>query len=286
MKNSAKMMLLAVLVMLTGCEKSLVSEEGAASKKSEANVVLQLSVFEQLPFETRSPQDVTQLCNRLNVAFFQDGQKVKSVSQKVGDDSFGTVAVALEAGVYQLVVIGHSCDGSATITSVDKVTFPNNVVSETFYYYGDLTVGATPETHQLNLSRAVAMFRLELTKPLPAEAVKMKFYYTGGSSTFSPLAGYGCVNSKQTVQMPVAAEQQVFEVYTFPHTETDELKMTITVLDANDQELKERVFEQVPVTRNRITRYAGDFFGDNATSSSSILFSADSDWDGSDNYTF
>ena len=130
MKNSAKMMLLAVLVLLTGCEKSLVSEEGAASKKSEANVVLQLSVFEQLPFETRSPQDVTQLCNRLNVAFFQDGQKVKSVSQKVGDDSFGTVAVALEAGVYQLVVIGHSCDGSATITSVDKVTFPNNVVCE------------------------------------------------------------------------------------------------------------------------------------------------------------
>lgn len=286
MKKSAKILLLAVLLLLTGCEKSLVDGENSSSKKTENNVVLQLSVFEQLPFETRSTQPVTQLCNRLNVAFFQNGAKVKTVSQKASDDSFGTVAVALEAGVYQLVVIGHNCDGSATITSTEKVTFPSNLVSDTFYYYGDLTVGSTPETYQLTLTRAVSMFRMELTKALPASAAKIRFYYTGGSSTFSPQTGYGCVDSRQTVMMTLAEGQQVFEVYTLPHAETGVLKMTVSVYDANDQVLKERVFEQVPVTRNRITKYTGDFFGTDAASAAGLLLSGESDWDGSDDYAF
>ena len=43
------------------------------------------------------------------------------------------------------------------------------------------------------------MFRLVLTdEEIPATVAKLKFYYTGGSSTFSPRDGYGCVNSKQT----------------------------------------------------------------------------------------
>lgn len=286
MKNIAKILLLAVWVLLAGCEKTLVDGEESSAKKTENNVVLQLSVFEQVPFETRSSQPVTQLCNRLNVAFFQNGEKVKTVSQKASDDSFGTVAVALEAGVYQLVVIGHNSDGSATISAVDKVTFPNNLVSDTFYYYGDLTVGNTPETYQLTLTRAVSMFRMELTKALPASAVKIRFYYTGGSSTFSPQAGYGCVDSRQTVMITLAEGQQTFDVYTFPHAETGVLKMTVSVYDANDQVLKERVFEQVPVTRNRITKYTGDFFGADAPSAADFLLSGESEWDGSDDYTF
>jgi len=53
----------------------------------------------------------------------------------------------------------------------------------------------------------------------------------------------------------------VFDIYTLPHTEEDVLmKLTVTALDANDNIIKERVFENVPVTRNQITRYTGSFF--------------------------
>ena len=38
-------------------------------------------------------------------------------------------------------------------------------------------------------------------------------------------------------------------------------KLTVTALDANDNILKERVFENVPVIRNQVTRYTGSFFG-------------------------
>lgn len=299
MKNGIlRLLLIAFVVLLTSCEKTLM-EDGADNGSTDgANVVLNLSIFEQVPFGTRSVQDITALCSRLNVAFFQDGTKVKTVSQKAGDSTFGTVGVTLEEGTYQLVVIAHSSDGSATISSEEKVTFPSNLVTDVFYYYGSLNVSSTQTTYNLQLQRAVAMFRLELTSALPANAAKIRFYYTGGSSTFSPYAGYGCVNSRQTVMMNVASGQRVFEVFTFPHAETDELKMVITVYDSDDNILKEQTFENVPVTRNKITLYKGDFGGGGGTSggggsgggggttNNGLSMKAESEWAGTDSYTF
>lgn len=99
------------------------------------------------------------------------------------------------------------------------------------------------------------MFRLVLTdEEIPGNVAKMKFYYTGGSSTFSPASGVGCVNSKQTEYRTVA-DDGVYEIYTMPHTEEDVLtKLTVTALDANDNIIKERIFEDVPVVRNQVTR--------------------------------
>ena len=299
MKNGIlRLLLIAFVVLLTSCEKTLM-EDGADNGSTDgANVVLNLSIFEQVPFGTRSVQDITALCSRLNVAFFQDGTKVKTVSQKAGDSTFGTVGVTLEEGTYQLVVIAHSSDGSATISSEEKVTFPSNLVTDVFYYYGSLNVSSTQTTYNLQLVRSVAMFRLELASNLPANAAKIRFYYTGGSSTFSPYAGYGCVNSRQTVMMNVASGQRLFEVFTFPHSETDELKMVITVYDSDDNILKEQTFENVPVTRNKITLYKGDFGGGGGTSggggsgggggttNNGLSMKAESEWAGTDSYTF
>ena len=89
---------------------------------NEANVILRFVQYEQESF-TRAATDVTELCSRLNIAIFDgDGTKVKTVAQKEGDASYGTVALSLAAGTYQLVVIAHNGDGSATITSTEKVT--------------------------------------------------------------------------------------------------------------------------------------------------------------------
>ena len=221
---------------------------------------------------------------------------MKTVAQKEGDASYGTVALSLAAGTYRLVVIAHNCDGSATITSTEKVTFPNNKVTDTFYYYGDLVVGTEKQSYDLTLTRAVAMFRLVLTDDeIPSTVAKLKFYYLGGSSTFSPKDGAGCVNSKQTEIRPVPADfvsGTAFEIYTLPHTEDDVLtKLTVTALDANDNVIKERTFENIPITRNQVTRYTGSFFGSGGsgggTSSDGTLhLTADPDWDSVNGYTF
>ena len=284
-----KYLFIALAMLIASCEKPILDEDIA--KKNEANVILHMTQFEQTAF-TRAATDITDLCTRLNIAIFDaDGTKVKTVAQKDTDSDFGTVALTLSAGIYQLVVIAHCCDGSATITSIEKVTFPSNKVTDTFYYYGDLVVTDSQQSYDLTLTRAVAMFRLVLTDDeIPSNVTRLKFYYTGGSSTFSPSAGYGCVNSKQTEYRTVAPGLTVFDIYTLPHTEDDVLtKLTVTALDANDNTVKERVFENVPVTRNQITRYTGSFFGNGGSGQSTdgtFRLTADGDWDSVNGYTF
>lgn len=291
-KNMKKLMYIVLALLLAACEKSIIDEKTGKEIPSETNVILHFSQFEQEPF-TRGATDITNLCSRLNIGIFDaEGTKVKTVAQKEGDASYGTVALSLAAGTYRLVVIAHNCDGSATITSEEKVTFPNNKVTDTFFYYGTLVVTDALQSYDLTLTRAVAMFRLVLTdESVPSSVAKLKFYYLGGSSTFSPKDGYGCVQSKQTEIRPVAADG-IYEIYTLPHTEEDVLtKLTVTALDANDNILKERVFENVPVIRNQVTRYTGSFFGSgggggNSTNDGTFRLTADPDWDAVNGYTF
>ena len=285
-------MYIALALLLAACEKSIIDEKTGKEIPADANVILHFTQYEQEAF-TRSATDITNLCSRLNIGIFDaEGTKVKTVAQKEGDASYGTVALSLAAGTYRLVVIAHSCDGSATITSTEKVTFPNNKVTDTFFYYGTLIVTDALQSYDLTLTRAVAMFRLVLTdESIPSNVAKLKFYYLGGSSTFSPKDGYGCVNSKQTEIRPVSTDG-IYEIYTLPHTEEDVLtKLTVTALDANDNILKERTFENVPIIRNQVTRYTGSFFGSGGggggeTGSGDFRMTADPDWDSVNGYTF
>jgi hypothetical protein len=81
-----------------------------------------------------------------------------------------------------------------------------------------------------------------------------------------------------------------FDIFTLPHTEEDVLtKLTVTALDANDNTVKERTFEKVPVNRNQITRYTGSFFGSGGSgqqSDGTFRLTADPDWDSVNGYTF
>lgn len=266
---------------LAACEQPYVGLE--PNQEEQPNTVFRVTSFEQLEFDnasSRAATDIASVCSRLNLVVYNGETKVKSVAQKSDDKDFGTLALTLAEGTYQVAIIAHSTGASATVTSLEKISFSSNVISDTFLYYGEITVGEGVQTHDVQLRRVVAMFRLNLTQPLPANVSQLKFYYTGGSSTLSAVTGYGSVNSKQTVTLPVATGQSVYEVYTFPHAESGQLKMTITALDASKTELFERVFEEVPVTRNKITQYRGDFFGGASSSTAETHFTltADTEW--------
>lgn len=132
-----KYLFIALAVLVAACEKPILDEDVVSM--NEANVILHMTQYEQEAFgnsgnraTTRTATDITELCSRLNIVIFDaEGTKVKTVAQKEGDASFGTVALTLAAGTYQLVVIAHNAEGSATITSTEKVTFPNNKVTDT-----------------------------------------------------------------------------------------------------------------------------------------------------------
>ena len=279
----------AITLAFTSCEKPYVGLQEEPTENP--NTIFRITAFEQIAFNdpvSRSVVDVSQICSRINLVVYDGETKVKSIAQKAADKDFGTLAMTLPAGIYTVAIVAHSTGASATVTSLEKISFDHNVISDTFLYTGEITVGESAQTYDVQLRRVVAMFRLNLTQPLPENVAQMKFYYTGGSSTLSALTGYGSVNSKQTVVLDVSPGQQVFEVFTFPHAESGKLKMTITALDASQAVLYERIFEEVPVTRNKITQYKGDIFDGNKpeTSASSFAIKAETDWDEENLYTF
>ncbi|MBP5570890.1 MAG: FimB/Mfa2 family fimbrial subunit [Prevotella sp.] len=276
---------LAILpaMLFSACEKGYTAEEVITSDNPQGNIILRVKSIEMIPFEntTRATTTMEQLCNRLQFAVFKNGEKVKNVSQQQSDANFGETTLTLAEGEYQLVVMGHSCTGSATITDLEKITFPSNKVTDTFYYYGTFTVGSNLQIVELELHRAVAMVRFSLSKPLASNIKQLKFYYTGGSSTFSAISGYGSVNSKQTEIRDVTDSQNTFEIFTFPHSLTGQLKVTITAIDANGTEIAETVMEDVPIEINKISRYEGPLFEGAGTSASpSIKVKADGEWGG------
>ena len=286
------MVVMAVACLMTACEKPYVGVDPEQPIDENVNVIVRIAGFETIDFDnnvvTKAPVNITELCSRINVVVYDGETKLKSVAQKQGDAGFGTVGFDLPQGTYTLAVIAHNSDGTATVTTLDKISFKNNRVTDTFSYCSELEVTGEQQVVDVELKRVVAMFRMVLTQPLQDNIRQLKFYYTGGSSTLSALTGYGSVNSKQTVVLDVESGQTQFDVYTIPHAETGKLKMTITALDATETPQHERVFEEVPVQRNKVTRYTGNFYEDapGETGGVGVQMRAAPEWDGEEEYSF
>ena len=286
--------LLAGLLSLASCEKAVFDDQQPELADGKVHVEFRVTQFEELPFAvvnsgTRSVVDISQVCSRINLALFSDGTKVKAVNQTAGDDGFGRISLDLAEGDYQVVVIAHSSSGNATITSVEEIKFPDNKVTDTFYYYAQLSVREDMAVDML-LKRAVAKFRLVTTDAVPSGVQQLKFYYTGGSSTFDAMKGFGCKESRQTeyrsVTTDMVGKPAQFEVYTFPHAQEDKLKITVSVLDAAGDAVSEHVFEDVPVKLNQITQYTGAFFQESSsTGAATFILKADDQWSQQD-YSF
>lgn len=292
MKKTMKMLATALLlsaICLSACEKPSIAEE-TNTEEQEAKDLFHLSFrvaqFEHIPFnqavDMSRATDVKQVCTRISLALFKDGVKVKSIHQDTKDAHFGKIDVTLPAGTYQVIAIAHSGSGSATITSPEEISFPKNKMTDTFYYCQEVTVGGNA-SYQLEMKRAVAMFRLVTTDAIPTAVKTMKFYYTGGSSTFNAVTGVGAKNSRQTEERTVTDAQHAgpgqFDVYTFPHTPSDVLKITVSALNASGDVITEHTFEEVPVKVNEITQYKGSFFqGTTPTDANIFSFSVQDEW--------
>ena len=266
MKNAQSVltavMLIAVLVLLSSCEKMNVSDLDMTDEDVEANLVLNV-VTNGTEAMTRA--DGSSFWTRLNFVVYQNGKKVKGVNQTEGDDGYGQAALTLDEGTYQVLVLAHSSDGNPTMTSAEKIQFTNAIgFTDTFYYYGNITVTNEPQTHNITLNRVTAMLRFIINDDMPANVSNLKFYYTGGSGALNATNGLGCVDSKQTVVIVVnpatLSKPYAFDLYTIPRETTANLNLTVTAYDETQTVIKERTFKSVEVQTNKITEFAGDFF--------------------------
>lgn len=273
-----------ICVFLLSCEKVAIEPEQPTTDPQA--VVFTVGSIEQVDFEnTLSRASLPELCSRISFAVFKDEDKIKSANQVSTDNVFGTFSLNLAEGTYHVVVIAHNGAGNATISSPDKITFANNKCTDTFYYYGDVNVSGGG-TYVLNLKRCVSMFRMKITENMPSDIKQMQFYYTGGSSTFSAVTGYGCVNSRQTETIDVTSSMvggpTTFEVYTFPHDNEGTLNMKVSALAADGTPQREATYT-IPVTIRKITEFTTPYFQGTSspnTSSFSLTIDNDGQWEG------
>ena len=284
---------IALLLVFTifACEKAITPDDNTAG---DADGNLRVSVFEieKTPFAslTRASEPASAVVTRLNFAIYdQAGTRLKLVSQQSGAADFGQASFQLPEGTYQLVVVGHSSGGNPSMTTPYKIQFTNSQgFTDTFLYYGEVTIGEEGVDLQVSLDRIVALCRFVITDDFPADVRKMRFYYTGGSGAFDASTGLGCVNSKQDVKFDVVAGQNEFDLYTFLHDIDGTIHLTVTALDASGNELYNRSFD-VPMEQNHITWLSGAFFGGSGSSSSTATITnvtVNTDWAGETHLTF
>lgn len=270
---------------LVSCEKAVLDEDNNNGDSSaKGNLVLKVSFSGVSPMETRA--DAEWPCTKLNFVVYQDGTKVKTVNQSLGDSGYGQTAMTLDAGTYQVLVLAHSSN-NPTLSDPAKIQFTNaDGFSDTFYYYGDIEVTEQSQTHDIELERATAMVRFIINDQIPSTVKTMQFYYTGGSGALNAKTGLGCVASKQSVTVDVDPTQKPpyeFCLYTMPREQTANLEMKVTAHKANDDVLKERSFSKIPIERNKVTEYTGSFFsdsqgGEQGNSQQTFRITASAEW--------
>ena len=288
---------MSVVFVLVSCEKPLIAEENNA-EDTKGNLRVSVFQIEKMPLAslfpgvsqttTRGAQAVSEVCTRLNFAVYDiDDSRVKQVNQTSDMADFGHASFQLEAGTYQLVVVGHSANGNPTMTNPAKIQFTNSTgYTDTFLCYGEVTIGEDAVDLQVSLDRIVALCRFVVTDDIPADVRKMQFYYTGGSGAFNAATGLGSVASKQTVTVDVTGGQKQFDLYTFLHELSDTIALKVTALDASGNVLYEREFE-VPMEQNHITWLSGAFFNGSGSSSTTITgVTVNTDWAGETHLTF
>ena len=288
-------LLMAALALAASCEKANMSDM-TGKDGGEPNLVLRVVNTGQKPM-TRADGETA--WSRLCFVVYQNGQKVKGVNQKEGDTGYGQAELTIEPGTYQVLVMAHSSDGNPTTTAAEKIQFTNAMgFTDTFYYYGTITVTGQRQTHNITLNRVTALLRFIINDDIPATVTNMKFYYTGGSGALNAVTGAGCVDSKQTVIRVVDRSAMTrpycFDLYTIPKEPTARLNLTVTAYDEAQTALYERTFKGIEVQVNKITEFSGDFFttepipggedpqgGEETTAGGDIfMISANTEWAG------
>ncbi len=262
---------LMMVLAITSCSQELVVNEEVGL----ATLTFNVSPYEKTPMDASTRAVAAKdAVSRISLALFKDGNAVISRNQTYGgssDTSFGTMEMTVSFGTYQLVVVGHKGSADATITSPTNITFANNELSDTFYYYATITVTKDSDKNlSIVLQHAVARFRLVTQDVFPSNIDKLSFTIEGGGTALDATTGTAVATASQTKVYTVSSyagkEVPFVQVYSILNSANEEqLTITATATDVNGNIIASQTFQNVPMQRGYSTTYKGYFFANNGT---------------------
>ena len=275
-----------VVLLVASCEKMNLGGRSGDADDGEANVVVRVMSFEQMPFSAATRANIEDVCNHLNfVVFDENGERVDQKNQELGDEGFGEGRFTLPLGNYRLAIVAHSSDGNPSVnkrsaSKHESISFTNaKGFTDTFFASKALTVGDSAINLEMNLSRVVAKVRFINEDVIPAKADSIRIYYEGGSGSIDAQSGYGNVKSKQTAWFD---KSETLEIYTIPWQNDAYLEATISTFQGGDL-LTSTVIDSIPIRRNCITTCRGNIF-DGKVTKVSFTITVDDSWNSAIDY--
>ena len=265
-KTLMAMLMLVAMIGLSACEKVVLDEQQQEEPQQlKGNVIIRASMYNIVPFETRAVQNVADFSNTLQFILYQNGTKVKGVTQKKSEGNYGQIGITLEPGTYQLLVLAHSSSGNLTVSDPTAIHFTNSDgYSDTFYYYGSIEVTTEQTTYNVTLQRATSMVRVIIQDEIPSNVQRIRLYYEGESGVFNAVTGMGgTTNSQQSILFNVEGKTAPLTLcaYTFLRNETGSLDMTITAYGSSASDIiAEKQLDNIPMKNHMVTEYSGYLF--------------------------
>lgn len=199
--------------------------------------------------------------------------------QLAADKDFGKLSIRLPMGKYSLVAIASSSSNEVAISSAEKVSFSDGVVTDMAYVYKELDVKSGSMTTNCLLSRAITKMVIASNDYIPADIKKVELKYTGNICTsFNPKTGYGIdatpasqISKSFSISSNRVGKIATFALYAFLPQDSETIQVDLKTYDGDDKVVKALNFDNVVIQLKHITTYTGPLF----TSGNNFEFSFD-----------
>lgn len=245
---------------------------------------------------TRATLPIGDVVSKLDVWLYEgtpatavaQAKPVAEKHQTVGDDDFGKLSLTLNKDkTYTLYAIGHK-QSAATTLADGVVSFPDEKITQTFYYSTTFTPSKTSKLDCV-MQRCIGMFRIVIVDEIPAD---VKQFSVSANNTptkwsFLQLSGIAPRSDTYTVRWENFKHETdgttSFSIYILGSDVEQKYNITVSAYDADGNVAKQRTFTDVPIRNNYISLYRGSFFLDTPFSSA---FTVNDDWSSYDTVEF
>ena len=282
--------LLAAMV-LTACEKEIVSNDQNGVTTSDENIVWKKFTFtvkgdftsEWKPvtrgYLSADGKDLTDVW----VLDYMDGQLVQQIHQSDNTaEDFGKPVMNLAYGAHQVYFIASRGVSPVLDTEAHTLTFGS--VRDTFWKRYDVNVVATSNGNRaVTLDRVVTKLRLTFTDEVPAAAnsisiVPHTWYYGLDYTTGQPASAQ--TDAATVITIPDASKGQTgIQASLFGFSGADEWNTDVVISShtATDAVLGSATIAAAPFKANRVSDYSGPLF----SAGGSMSLSLNGEWEDS-----
>ena len=238
------------------------------------------------------PATPTTEITRIEYALYRNDDnslvKHQSITPQLGENGEVLLQVkdGITPGTYKACFVAHAVTAATFSETTNLLTFPT--IKDTFWGTDEIEITVTDndQTIDVTLKRVIAGIEFCPIDAVPAEVQDFTISSSGYYNTLSILDGNA---GSTTLEIPYthqfttdeyAADARISHIlYTFvPNTDAAITTMTLAARGESELVVRQKVIRQVPIYRNKITRYTGTLYTPNVIDTNFNL-NIDGNWE-------